>query len=281
MTLELADTYEYKTPSRLDAMSARYFRVPSSVILDIDMGSKRIAAFAFFSVRRGLDNRLEFSVNSMVRWTGKKPNRHSGCINDRFLDAVSGLARNGYVSVDGRLGGSSYAEVMFDALRVSQDCDQERFATIYLDELEKILGYRNPNTRDPYLNNDTTLLVFAYLRMMIFKRRNRFFPEEADISIDARRAKSPEVYNGYYRDIANDIGLSERTVSKAVGVLVELGLIYVDEMPRMKHNGKWVTGYTLFCNVEKREGGFLLDGGSEYFARETRNKKLLLAKKNF
>lgn len=154
-------------------------------------------------------------------------------------------------------------------------CDEGYFATIYFDELEKILSYKNEDKSDRRMDNETVLMVFAYLRSNIRLRRNELFPGES--SIEKRRAERPEAYNCYYCDIANELNLSERAVSKAVDVLNNLGLIYSETLPRKKINGKWVTNTTIFCNRYKRQGGYLLESGEKYYRREVENKMKLIA----
>ena len=61
--------------------------------------------------------------------------------------------------------------------------------------------------------------------------------------------------------------------SKVVAVLNEIGLIYSESLPRINKDGKWRTDRTVFCNAYKREGGKLLDDGSEYYISEIDRKK--------
>ena len=85
--------------------------------------------------------------------------------------------------------------------------------------------------------------------------------------------RSPDAYDCYYYEIAEKLGLTARTVSKAVDVLNELGLIYSEPLPRIKYENKWRTDHTIFCNTYKREGNYLLISGSEYYMTEIENKK--------
>ena len=250
------ERYEYPSPAELDPDAGVYFAVPSRIILNKDMGDKRMTAFSFFSIRRGLDCGVSFSINGLVEWVGRKPDRHSNGINGKFANAIECLESEGYVSLSDKVKNSACIEACFNLDKVSQECRHDRFAIIYLDELKKILNYRNPNSKDTLLNNDNILLLFAYLRMMIFRRRNKLLPEEMNLDnrcsheydVDMRRRKSPDAYNGYFCDIADDLGMPARTVSKAVAVLNDLGLIYSEQLPRTKHNGKWTTNHTVFCN---------------------------------
>jgi DNA-binding transcriptional ArsR family regulator len=85
--------------------------------------------------------------------------------------------------------------------------------------------------------------------------------------------RSPDAYDCYYYEIAEELGMTSRTVSKAVDVLSELGLIYSEPLPRIKYENKWRTDHTVFCNTYKREGNYLLISGSQYYLTEIENKK--------
>ena len=281
----LSGRYEYSSPIELDSVSGNYFAIPSSVILNADINEKRATVFSFFSIRRGLDYGLLFSVNNIVKWTGRQPNRNANGINNKIIHVIKCLSSGGYLTLSEEPNNSSCIEATFNLSKILKECEHERFAIVYLDELKQILNYQNPNPKDSFLNSDIILLVFAYLRMKIFRRRNKLFPEEINIDnknnhqhdINTRRLYSPDAYNCFYFEIAKELGLTDRTVSKAVAALNELGLIYSESLPRIKyHDGdsdKWRTDHTIFCNTYKREGKYLLASGSEYYLFEIENKK--------
>lgn len=288
----MAKAYEYQSPTKLEMPSGNYFLVPASVILDTGSNDKRVTVFSLLSVKRGLDWSVNFSINSMVGWAGKKQNRNPNGINASFNTAIERLIEEGYLSVYGKLGNATNVDAVFNMSKITEQCQQkrERFAIIYIDELQKILGYKVKSSKDSFFSNDVVLLVFSYLRMMIYRRRNELLPGETNIDgkndkeydINARRIRSPEAYSGYYCDIAEELGLSPRAVSDAVSALNELELIYSESLPRVKHEGKWKTTYTIFCNRYKRENNYLLADGSKYYMSEIDNKKkqLNVASKN-
>ena len=283
MIIGMSETnvYEYQNPVKLNGDSGIYFSVPDSVILDADANDKRVTAFSFFSIRRGLDRGVSFSINSIVKWIGRKQNRNSNGINGKLIQAIERLRDDEYISFSDKLTNSSCIDATFNTCKVSEECNRGRFAVIYFDELKKILDYKNPNSKDAFLNNDVILLVFAYLRMEIYRRSNSLRPEEINIGnkrsheldVETRRIRCPEAYDCYYYEIAEKLGISARTVSKAVVVLNELGLIYSESLPRVNVDGKWRTDRTIFCNAYRREGGYLLKDGSEYYLPEIDRKK--------
>ena len=282
----LSGHYEYSSPMELDSVSGNYFAVPASIIFDTEMTEKRTTVFSFFSVYRGLNCNLFFSINNIVKWMGKQPNRHSNGINTKIMQIIERLKGEGYLTLSEELTNSSCIEATFNLSKISHECDNERFAIIYLDELNKILSYQNPNTKDAFLNSDVILLVFSFIRMKIYRRRNKLFLEEIgvdnknnhELDIQTRKLRSPEAYDCFYYEIAEELGLTARTVSKAVDVLNELGLIYSEPLPRIKYENKWRTDHTIFCNTYKREGSYLLANGKDYYLTEIENKKKKLKK---
>ena len=277
----MTERFEYSSPIELDAISGNYFAIPASIILDADMDDKRISVFSFFSIYRGLNCGMFFSINSIVKCMVKQPKRHTNGINNKIIQVIECLRDGGYLTLSEELNNSSCIEAVYNLSKISEECDSDRFALVYLDELNKILSYQNPNPKDSFLNGDVILLVFAYLRMKIFRRRNRLFPEEINVNgnnnhqydVGARRLRSPDAYDCYYFEIAEELGLTARTVSKAVAALSELGLIYSESLPRVKHDDKWRTDHTVFCNMYKREGNHLLASGESYYLSEVENKK--------
>ena len=109
------------------------------------------------------------------------------------------------------------------------------------------------------------------------EERNLNNRNDYDYDIEQRRLRCPEAYDCFYYEIANDLNLSPRTISKAVAALNELNLIYSEALPRIKYNDgdtiKWRTDHTIFCNVDKREGNQLLSQGEKYYLFEINNKK--------
>lgn len=278
----LGRVYEYDGKVALDGRSAISVPIPESIIFDGDGGDKLVTAFMFFYVTRGIDSRVMFTVNWMVEWSGRKPNRHTGSINDKFSDAIGRLVDMGYLSLDGQPSNSKKCVASFDKCKVSDSCDGGYFGLVYLDELDKIMSWTPTCGRD--IDNDLLLRVFAYLRRKIVRRRNEMFGDEVDrdgrndhgYDVEQRRLRRPDAYNGYYCDMAEELGISAKSMSRAVEALCDMGLIYVEQLPRTKADGKWRTNCTVFCNAYKREGGYLLSSGSGYYAIEVANKKKLL-----
>lgn len=282
MIIIIVKSSEYDSLTKLDYVSGSYFAIPECFILNKELNEKRISVFSYFSMRRGIDYSLSFSINEIIRWMRKKPDRHANGINNKIIQVINYLANEDYLYLSEEVSNpASVIDSQFNISKHMQIINRDRFATIYSDEVLKILGHTGQAKEDVYSNSDIVLMVFAYLRMRIYRRRNQLFPEEINLDnkndhqydIDSRRLKSPEAYNCFYYNIADDLGISERAVSKAIDVLCELGLIYYEQLPRIKHNGKWRTDHTIFCNAYKREESYLITSGSSYYLPEIESKK--------
>lgn len=273
----MADRFEIepKDQTRLEGCDRFLFQIPESVIFDESLGDRRITAFSYFMFYRNIVDEVNFSIDSMVRWAGKKPNKNKGKINHKFLEAVNLLEESGYVELLEEPSNSACSSAKVNMDFVRSKCDEERYAVVYLDELDKILRYTGNDPNDRHMGNEIVLMVFACLRSLIYQRRNELRVDE--VSVDDRRSRSPDAYDCYFCDLADSLGLSERQVSKAVDVLNDLGLIYSETLPRSRSGDKWNTNTTIFCNRYKREKGYLLESGEEYYLREVENKKRKMA----
>ena len=277
----IPEKYEYCSYTELESISGNYFVIPAPIILNKDVSEKRISVFSFFSIRRGLDYKLLFSVGSILKWMNKQPDRHANGINNKIIEATKYLNDGGYITLSEEVTNTSYIDSVFNIDKITEDCSSDRFAIVYVDELQKIMNYQRSSSKDTSLNADIILLVFAYLRMKIYKRRNKLMPEEINLNnknnrtydIEQRKIRCPEAYDCYYYEIADILGLSSRIVSKAVTILNQIGLIYSEPLPRIKYQGKWRTDHTIFCNAYKREGNYLLADGVNYYLTEIENKK--------
>lgn len=245
----------------------------------------RVAAYSFFMFRRGLDSCLYFSINAMIHWFNKKPNRNKGRINDKLLGVINDLKDLGYLTYpeDAFTKTSKgtapiweqFVEASFDTVSAAQENNHNRFAIIYLDEIKAIMNYQG-NPKDVYLNSFSLLLVFAYLRMSIMRRSNQY---RLDEDILEKQIQFPEAYNDYYKDMAEELGVSVRTFGKIVNCLRdELHLIQFEEIGRTKYitddgKVKWKTNHTIFCNSYKRERNYLLTDSESYWITEIANKK--------
>ena len=279
------NSVEYPSGEKLNSKERAFIRVPESLILDSRSDDKRISVYAFFASMRGIYGDMTFTLNELLRWMGRKPSRKKGYGSDALVSVVSYLEELGYVRVDGVPKNAEQTDACFDIDFLNDKCSEERFGILYVDEIMKVLSYVEEDKKGRPPNRDAMLLILAYLRLNIPRRRNKLHYEEIGAGDDGtnesdvarRRDRYPESYNAHFKDIANDIGLSEYIASKYLHLLMDMKIIYFECMPRFKFNGEWRTDCTLFCNWYKRDGDVLLASGRPYYELEISAKKRLIA----
>lgn len=261
--------YEYKR-ILLEESQSKYISIPLSVITDTELDIKRVGIFSYLRAHCGLNNVIGFTVSDMVEWCGGKSDRRINGTNDKVLSTLDILSDRGYLTYLTEKSRSSYMKCKFDMNNYCESCSNG-YAVIYLDELEKIMNYQKENLKDGTLNNTTILLVFAYLRNKIRRRPNELMPEErTNDGIKKRKERLPDAYGSNINDIANELNISSKTVSKIIDILeYGLELIVTDRAYRVKNvNNEFRTLPTIFANAYKREDKYLLATGETYSRTE-------------
>ena len=262
---------------KLNGKQSKCILVPYNLIVDATINKKRVLVYSYLYLKSGIDNTLLFNTENFKQYAGKKigiGHAHDSYA-DTLLEIMKVLKDKWFVSYDGDIMKGKYKEIEFNKDKVFGYCAENKFAIIYLDELDSILSYQNINSCDR-LDNSIILLVFLYLRANIpIRHKNRF--------------SNPEAYDAYYKVIGNDLGVSERMASKAIDVLKILKLIYVTERCPTKYYDnhskkyKYKTPTNIFCNTYKRiKNGnevYLIAEGDDYYLAET-EKKIKYLEKN-
>ena len=263
------DKYEYRR-IQLDDSNSKYIYIPLSVIMDTKLDIRRVGVFSYLRIHCGLNNTINYTVPDVVEWCGGKPDRRANGTNDKVLSTIDALTDMGYLIYLTEKSRSSYMKCKFDMDYYYNECS-DGFAVIYLDELEKIMGYKRENIKDGTLNSMSILLVFAYLRNKIRRRPNELKPEERNSDgIKKRRERLPDAFDSNINDIAAELDISSKTISKIIDILeYELSLIVTDRAYRIKNeDGEFRTLPTIFTNSYKREDKYLLDVGDNYSRTE-------------
>jgi DNA-binding MarR family transcriptional regulator len=261
--------YEYKRIP-LEGSQAKYIYVPMSVITDTELDMKRVGAFSYLKIHCGLNNIVNFTIPDIVEWCGGRPDRRANGSNDKLLSTLNSFKDGGYLTFLTEASRSYYMKCRFNVEHYYEECSNG-YAAVYLDELEKIMGYKKENLKDGTISNTTILLVFAYLRHKIRRRPNELMPEErTSDGIRKRKERLPDAYNSNVNEIANELNISSKTLSKIIDILeLELGLIVTDRAYRVKNkDDEFRTLPTIFANAYKREDKYLLDTGDDYSRME-------------
>lgn len=248
----------------LEGSASKYIYVPLSIILDNKLDTKRIGVFSYLKIHCGLNDTVGFTVSDMVEWNGMKPNKRIDKTNDKFLNVIEDFRTGGYLTYLTEPNRSSYMKCKLDMKYYYDKCS-DGYAVIYLDELEKIISYKNLHGNS--ISNVLILLVFAYFRYKIWRRPNELKPEERTLeNIKLRQQRLPDAYDSNITAIAEEIGIHKQTLSKVIDILEdELKLIVTDRAYRIKNEeGEFRTLPTIFANAYKREDKYLLDTGDDY-----------------
>lgn len=259
--------YEY-TKTLLTDLESKYIYIPLSVIVDKELDNKRIGVLSYLRIYCGLNDIVGFTIPDMIEWCGMKPNKREGKTNDKFLSIINDLNNKGYLTYLTEQSKSAYMKCKFDMEYYYDKCSNG-YAVVYLDELQKIMDYKNLQGNS--VNNTTLLLVFSYLRNKIRRRPNELKPEERTIEgIQQRKARLPDAFDGGITDIAKELGIHKQTLSKVIDILEqELELIVTDRAYRVKtEDNEFRTLPTIFANAYKREDKYLLASGEEYSRTE-------------
>lgn len=272
--------YEYSR-IQLEGFESKYIYIPLSVIIDAKLDTRRATVFSFLKIHCGLNYIVNFTASDIVKWCGGKPdNRRTNGTNDKVLCVLDALNDEGYLTYLTEQSRSSYMKCRFNIDYYYNKCT-DGFAVVYLDEIEKIMGYKKENSKDGTLNNATILLVFAFLRHKIRRRPNELKPEERTVEgIQNRKMRLPEAYDDNINNIADAIGLSSKTLSKIIDILeCDLKLIVTDRAYRVKNeDNEFRTPSTIFANAYKREDKYLLITDDDYSRKEIEQKAKELKK---
>lgn len=263
--------YEY-TKTLLTDLESKYIYLPLSLITDKELDVKRIGVFSYLRIHCGLNDVVGFTIPDMVEWCGMKPNKREGKTNDKFLSIVDDLNHRGYLTYLTEQSKSAYIKCKLNMEYYFDKCSNG-YAVVYLDELQKILNYKNLQGNS--INNTTILLVFAYLRNKIMRRPNELKPEERTLKgIEQRRNRLPDAYDSNISVVAKELGIHKQTLAKIIDILeLELKLIVTDRAYRVKtDNNEFRTLPTIFANAYKREDKYLLDTGEGYGRSEIKLK---------
>ena len=267
------DKYEYKRIP-LDDLSSKYIYIPLSVIANAELDIRRIGVFTYLRVHCGLNNIINCTIPDIVEWCGGKSDRRTNGSNDKVLSTIDALNDMGYLTYLTEKSRSSYMKCKFNMDYYYIECSNG-FSVVYLDELEKIMSYKRENIKDSTLNNMSILLVFTYLRNKIKRRPNELKPEErTSDGIKKRKERLPDTFDSNINDIAAELNISSKTISKIIDILeYDLSLIVTDRAYRVQNeDGEFRTLPTIFANAYKREDKYLLDTGDDYSRIEIKLK---------
>lgn len=242
-----------------------YVLIPKEIIYNNSLTKNRVILYTYLALKRGLDDTVGLSCDSVVKWCGYKPNYNKGKINDQMVQLLEIMISNKYIKLlssnDKKLSEIISKNYFFEIgiNQIKFDIPSQ-FGLIYFDEIMNIKNFKsniNNSEKCTKISPAILLLLLSYLRMNMLRRQDKYV---------GKPSNKPEFCYRMYIDIENDINLSSRYISKAVDILKELDLIETLTMPRWKDDkNNWHTEVTLFVNKYKRkDGGDSLDTSFNY-----------------
>ena len=247
-----------KMPAKIDAkistLSIKPILVPRELIYGKYCNdNRRVSVYCYLYCNRTyVDEVINYNINYLLKWLKIRPDRNKGKTNDIYADTLKRLYINGYFESDNDDFNLSKKDIL---LKMNPNRFRpSNFGIIYSNELDMILNYKeyiNDKSLIVRTSSSILLLLLSYIRSNL--RINKYD------TVD----KLPECCFRYYITIANNLGITERMVSKHIKILNLLGIIEYKEVPRYQDsNGMWHTGLKVFANKYryiKENNGYVID----------------------
>lgn len=195
----------------------KIIKVPRSLIHNLSLNEKRVVAFASIITSdwsgEDYESLVKYSLYSGFRGKDGVINQYKKLVRS-FFDA-------GYFTESD--GGIIYIN------------QEEQFGIIYYSEFHRILQLRAEYKLDGRrLNHAHILLLLSYIRLYMNYQKGK-----------------PVYHSNLLIRIAENIGLSVRSISSCLKVLEELCIIHNEELPRYKdNNGGWHSNVRIFVNMK-------------------------------
>ena len=237
-----------------------YVKIPREIIYNKDIGDKRVITFSYLCSRRALDDTVAFSISELCHWSHLKPNYHDGKINQKYLEVLESLSQHGYFIdypdfqklSNEKKNSTDYYNIK---LNITKFDSPDSFGIIYFDELDKILNYKE-ELKDSHI--DLSRMSSAYILLLLSYLR---------VNMN-RNTDKPLCCYRLYQKISEDIGLSERYISRIVEILDVMNIIKWQEGKRKRYeklNGEYgfITSPKVFADyrryIKDKNGNAVLD----------------------
>ena len=242
-----------------------YVKIPREIIYDKSIGDKRVIIFSYLCSRRALDDTVAFSISELCHWSHLKPNYHDGKINQKYLEMLESLSRYDYFIdypdfkklAKEKKNSTDYYNI---ALNIKKFDAPDNFGIIYFDELQKILNFKD-ELED--IDIDLTRMSSAYILLLLSYLR---------VNMN-RNSDKPLCCYRLYQKITEDIGLSERYISRIVEILDVMNIVKHKEGRRTRYtksdgNFGFLTAPKIFADyrhfVKDEYGNPKLDSDYDY-----------------
>ena len=211
---------------------SNYVKIPREIIYNKDISDKRVIIFSYLCSRRALDDTVAFSISELCHWSCLKPNYHDGKINHKYLEVLELLSHYGYFEscpdfeklAKEKKNSTDYYNIIINTEKFDIP---DNFGIIYFDELEKILNFKE-ELKGVMVNDeeiDLTRMSSAYILLLLSYLR---------VNMN-RNPDKPLCCYRLYQKITEDIGLSERYISRIVEILDVMDIVKSQEGKRIRY----------------------------------------------
>lgn len=242
-----------------------YVKIPREIIYDKNIGNKRVIIFSYLCSRRALDDTVAFSISELCHWSYLKPNYHDGKINKKYLEVLNLLSHYDYfVNYPdfGNLANEKKNSTDYYNIKINIEKFDipDNFGIIYFDELERILNFKEELK---HTDIDLSRMSSAYILLLLSYIR---------VNINRNPSKPLCCYR-LYQKITEDIGLSERYVSRIVEILDVMNIIKYREGKRTRYKKSeneygFITSPKVFADYKRYLkddiGNFKIDKDYDY-----------------
>lgn len=195
----------------------KYVHVPRKLILDQSLGNKRALVYAAL----GFSSWPEISVDSFVSFTGYSGNRNAGKAKSIITDLVYSLKYGGYFSDES-------GKVLFTP-------SDHGYGIVYYSDYQAILNMKKNHCNTKPVNQANMILLLSHIRCNM-----------------RSIAGYPEYYSDLIQRIAENTGISSRSIMNSLENLESLGIIHSEGLPRYQDDlGHWHTNVRIFVNMRK------------------------------
>lgn len=210
---------------------SNYVKIPREIIYNKDIGDKCVILFSYLCSRRALDDTVAFSISELCHWSYLKPNYHDGKINHKYLEVLELLFHHEYFEscpdfeklAQEKKNSTDYYNIKINTEKFDIP---DNFGIIYFDELE-ILNFKEElkGVKVDGEEIDLTRMSSAYILLLLSYLR---------VNMN-RSPDKPLCCYRLYQKIAEDIGLSERYISRIVEILDVMNIIKYQEGKRIRY----------------------------------------------
>lgn len=197
-----------------------------------------IPTYFYVYIRRGLDDAIDTSIDKILKFSKRTPDRHKNKTIEQCSLALQWLVGTGYIYIDESLDKCGLKDDLHITINADVVDTIERFGLVYLNEYYAIRDYIANNRL--YASSSIIWRTFLYIRLNMSKRTGDKVQKQK---------QNPEMYFNTYKGLEYKISHHWQSISKADNVLNDIGIFHSEELPHFQNdNGEWRSRVHIFVN---------------------------------